>query len=182
VLLERHDDVLEVTLNRPHVHNAYDAATRDALVEAFRLLAADPSLMEAHLLGRGPSFCSGGDLSEFGLVSDPVTGHLVRMARSAGLALSRVGARVTAHIHGACMGAGIEVAAFADRVTASPDVAIALPELTMALVPGAGGTVSLPRRIGRQRSAWMALTGATLDATTALQWGLIDEIVSARAR
>ncbi|MDQ6696224.1 MAG: enoyl-CoA hydratase/isomerase family protein, partial [Actinomycetota bacterium] len=51
-----------------------------------------------------------------------------------------------------------------------------LPELAMGLVPGAGGTVSLPRRIGRHRTAWLALTGASIDAPTALDWGLVDTI------
>jgi len=61
-------------------------------------------------------------------------------------------------------------------VLAAPDTAIALPELLLGLIPGAGGTVSLPRRIGRHRTARLALTGERLDARTALDWGLIDAI------
>jgi enoyl-CoA hydratase/carnithine racemase len=61
-------------------------------------------------------------------------------------------------------------------VRASADAFFQLPEVSMGLVPGAGGTVSVPRRIGRQRAAWMALTGARVDAPTALTWGLIDAI------
>jgi enoyl-CoA hydratase/carnithine racemase len=79
-------------------------------------------------------------------------------------------------MHGAAMGAGIEVPAFAHWVMAQPSTAIALPELKLGLVPGAGGTVSLPRRIGRHRTAWLALTGRVIDPKTALEWGLIDEI------
>jgi enoyl-CoA hydratase/carnithine racemase len=60
-------------------------------------------------------------------------------------------------------------------VRVRPDACFSLPELAMGLVPGAGGTVSLPRRIGRHRTAWLALTGATIDAATALDWGLADE-------
>lgn len=70
----------------------------------------------------------------------------------------------------------MELAAFAGRVTAAPDARFCLPEVSMGLVPGAGGTVSVPRRIGRRRAALLALTGQTLDAPTALDWGLIDEI------
>ena len=62
---------------------------------------------------------------------------------------------------------------------ARSDATFQLPELSMGLVPGAGGTVSIPRRIGRERFAQMALTGATIDATTALSWGLVDEIEGA---
>jgi enoyl-CoA hydratase/carnithine racemase len=79
-------------------------------------------------------------------------------------------------VHGACVGAGVELPAFAARVVAREDARFWLPELSMGLVPGAGGTVSLPRRIGRQRTAWLALSGAQLDASTALRWGLVDEI------
>jgi enoyl-CoA hydratase/carnithine racemase len=61
-------------------------------------------------------------------------------------------------------------------VVASSDAAIALPEVTLGLIPGAGGTVSLPRRIGRHRTALLALSGKTVDAATALDWGLVDEV------
>jgi enoyl-CoA hydratase/carnithine racemase len=81
-----------------------------------------------------------------------------------------------AHLHGACMGAGIELAAFARRVVAAADAAIGLPEVTLGLIPGAGGTISLPRRIGRHRTALLALSGKNVDAATALEWGLVDEV------
>jgi enoyl-CoA hydratase/carnithine racemase len=61
-------------------------------------------------------------------------------------------------------------------VTAAPDAYFQLPEVGMGLVPGAGGSVSLPRRIGRQRTARLALGGERIDAETALAWGLVDEI------
>jgi enoyl-CoA hydratase/carnithine racemase len=61
-------------------------------------------------------------------------------------------------------------------VSAAPDAFFELPELAMGLVPGAGGTASLPRRIGRQRTAWLALSGERIDARTALRWGLVDAI------
>ena len=74
------------------------------------------------------------------------------------------------------MGAGLELAALAARVVATPDATFRLPELGLGLIPGAGGTATLPRRIGPQLTAWMALTGATVDAPTALRWHLVDEI------
>jgi enoyl-CoA hydratase/carnithine racemase len=61
-------------------------------------------------------------------------------------------------------------------VVASEDAWFQLPELSMGLIPGAGGTLSLPRRIGRQRTAWLALSGVRLDAATALRWRLVDAI------
>jgi hypothetical protein len=175
VLVEREGDTLRVTLDRPDRHNAYSAAMRDGLLEALDVALLDPAL-RVELRGAGPSFCSGGDLDEFGDAADPGTAHLVRLGASAARVLAGLSPRVTVHLHGACMGAGIELPAFAGRVVAAPDVRIALPELGLGLVPGAGGTVSLPARIGRHRTALLALTGEIIDAPTALEWGLVDGI------
>jgi enoyl-CoA hydratase/carnithine racemase len=90
--------------------------------------------------------------------------------------LAATAARVRAVVHGACVGAGVELPAFAARVVAREGARFWLPELSLGLVPGAGGTVSLPRRIGRQRTAWLALSGRAIDAETALAWGLVDEL------
>ena len=74
----------------------------------------------------------------------------------------------------------MELPAFSQRVSAKEDAFFQLPELQLGLVPGAGGTASLPRRIGRQKTAWLALTGRRIDAPVAQQWGLVDEILLAR--
>jgi enoyl-CoA hydratase/carnithine racemase len=179
VRAERSGVELRITLDRPEARNAVDARVRDALDEALAVAAADPSIEAIHLLGAGPDFCAGGDLREFGTTTDPGTAHAVRLTRHPGRSAHRVADRLHAHLHGHCIGAGIEVPAFARRASAHPDTRIALPELSMGLVPGAGGTVSLPRRIGRQRTAWLALTGATVGAEQALAWGLVDEITTA---
>jgi hypothetical protein len=176
VAVRREGASLTITLTRAHVRNALNTAMRDALVEAFRLPALDPSITEVHWRGDGPSFCAGGDLHEFGTFPDPATAHLLRLQQSAGRAIAGAAARVTAHLHGACVGSGIELPAFAGRVVASRTTTILLPEVSLGLVPGAGGTVSLPRRIGRHRTAWLALTGWPIDAPTALAWGLVDAV------
>lgn len=175
VRVTRRGDTLDIVLNRPEVRNALDARMRDELWDALLVAAADPTL-SVDWSGAGPSFCSGGDLDEFGSVSDPASGHLIRLSRSLGLAVHQVADRVTAHLHGACAGSGIELPAFAGTVVASPDARFSLPELHLGLIPGAGGTVSLPRRIGRHRTLWLALTGRVVDADTALAWGLVDRI------
>jgi len=176
VRLRRDGDRLAVTLDRPWVRNAFDAGTRDALCEALHVAVADPSITGVDLYGNGPAFCSGGDLAEFGTSRDPAQAHLLRVRRSPAALLQQCGSRVTAHLHGACVGAGIELAAFASRVLAAPDTEIRLPEIGMGLIPGAGGTASLPVRIGRERTAYLALSGITLTAEEALGWGLVDEI------
>jgi enoyl-CoA hydratase/carnithine racemase len=177
VIVDRVGDELHVTLNRPRRHNAVTAALRDGLSEALSLAAADDSVTAVHLRGNGPSFCSGGDLAEFGSFPDPATAHVTRLTRSPARLAHQIADRLHVHLHGACMGAGIEVPALAHHVVAAPGTAIALPELALGLVPGAGGTASIPKRIGRHRAAALALSGARIDAETALAWGLVDEIV-----
>ena len=176
VLLERIDDVLTITLDRAEVRNAYGIRMRDELVEALEFVALDATIERVELRGNGPAFSSGGDLDEFGTAPAPFAAHLVRTSRNAGLSLARVADRVTAHVHGTCVGAGVELPAFAAEVVAHPDTTFLLPEIGMGLVPGAGGTASIPRRIGRHRTTFLALTGRPLDAVTALAWGLVDRV------
>ncbi|GAA3204925.1 enoyl-CoA hydratase-related protein [Actinocorallia longicatena] len=176
VLVERDGDVLLLTLDRPEVRNAVDAALSEELVEACAVAAADPTIGRVELRGAGPAFCAGGDLEEFGSRPDPATAHLIRLHRSAGRALWEIRERTTVFLHGACYGSGIELPAFAGTVLAAPGTRIALPEVALGLVPGAGGTVSVTARAGRHRTAWLALSGRSVDAATALEWGLVDAV------
>jgi enoyl-CoA hydratase/carnithine racemase len=176
VKLRRRDDTLEIILCRPDVHNAFNAAMRDTLVEALDIARHDASIEAVHLRGAGPSFSSGGDLREFGTAPDPSTAHLIRTIRNPVLALDRCAAPVTAFVHGACIGAGLELAARADRVIAHPDTAFALPEIGMGVLPGAGGTATIPRRIGTARTAYLALSRVAVGVDTAREWGLVDAI------
>ncbi len=180
VRMERDGSTLRLVLDRPERHNAFSREMSEDLVAGLSVATADPTIERVELRGAGPSFCSGGDLAEFGSFPDPASAHVVRLTRSAGRLLAQLADRAEVHLHGACMGAGIELPAFAGKVIADPDSSIALPEITLGLVPGAGGTVSLPRRIGRHRTAWLGLTGERIDASTALAWGLVDEVRPAR--
>ena len=130
------------------------------------------------ITGAGGAFCTGGDLAEFGTIDNPATAHLIRSAANAAPWFDRLADRITVRVHGAAVGAGAELAAFAGRVEATADAWFSLPEVGMGLIPGAGGTVSIPRRVGRQRAARMCLTGERLDAPTAVAWGLVDELVA----
>jgi len=176
VLTERVGSLLRVTLNRPDQRNALDIAMRDQLTEALELLDLDKMIDGAVLAGTGRNFCAGGDLTEFGTTPSPAAGHHVRLVRSLPHLMHRVRARLRVQVHGACVGAGIELPAFANAVIAHPDASFRLPEIAFGLVPGAGGTVSISRRCGRHRMAWLALTGTTIDAEQALRWRLIDRI------
>lgn len=176
VSLKRAGGRLDVLLNRPQRRNAFSRELRDGLVEAFDLVGLDDTITTVHVSGAGPAFCSGGDLDEFGTTPDPVTAHLIRTERSVARRIDAVRDRVTVYLHGACVGAGIELPSFAGRVVATSSAWFRLPELSMGLIPGAGGTVGITRRIGRWRCAYLALTGMALDANLALGWGLVDEL------
>ena len=168
--------MLEIYLTRPAKHNAFSRAMRDGLCEALQLAITDPSIESVILKGEGDSFCSGGDLDEFGSFPDPAEAHVIRTTRSPALLLSQLSERVQVEVQGACVGAGAELPAFTRQVVAEEDAFFQLPEVGLGLVPGAGGTVSLPLRIGRQRTAWLGLSGARIDARIALDWGLVDEV------
>lgn len=176
VLLDRQENDLTITLNRPYKRNAYSAGLRDALCEALGLVIADDSIQRVVVNGAGACFSAGGDLDEFGEAKDAALAHVVRMTRSAGSLVHRLRDRIEFHVHGACIGAGIELPAFAHRIVAAPGTFFQLPEVAMGLIPGAGGTVSILPRIGRHRTAFMALSNSRIDVETALAWGLVDEI------
>lgn len=176
--IEMHDhgSSVEIVLNRPRLHNLMDAAMRDQLVTALLAAGAEPNRAVV-VRANGPTFCGGGDPAEFGTVANSAAAHLIRSSANVAPALVAIRERTTVKIEGPAVGAGIELAAFAGRVRAAPHATFRLPELGMGLIPGAGGTVSIPSRIGRQRTLEWLLSGAELDTSTALRWGLVDELM-----
>lgn len=176
VSFQRHDDRVTLTLSAPESHNALSASMRDALAEALDSLLIDPTKPRLLLRGAGRVFCTGGDVSEFGQATDPAEAHCIRTARSVARKLHQLGPSATVHVHGPSIGGGIEIAAACHRVICDPRSWFQLPEVTMGLIPGAGGTVSIAGRIGRHRAGFMALTASRLRPVTARQWGLVDAI------
>jgi len=176
VLVSRRGAELRIHFNRPAARNAYNAAMRDKFYEALQLLDADRDLALAIVTGEGACFSVGGDLAEFGRVAHAATAHAIRSARNVASLLLALEPRLEFHLHSACIGSGIELPAFGGRVIGRADTFVHLPEIGYGLLPGAGGTVSIPRRIGRQRTAWLALSGRRINASTALRWGLLDAV------
>ena len=178
VQAHRDGNTLRIAFNRSQRHNAFSTDARAALLEALTVAQLDPSVDEVVLTGNGPSFCSGGDLAEFGRFSDPASAHLARTRYSPALILdaltARLGQACRAEVHGQVLGSGLEMAAFCGRVVSRPNAVFGLPELSLGLLPGAGGTVSVTRRIGRWRTAYLVLSGLSIDADTAVTWGLAD--------
>jgi enoyl-CoA hydratase/carnithine racemase len=183
---DRDDGTLHIRFNRPQRHNAFSTDMRAALLEALAVAWLDQSIDEVVLSGIGASFCSGGDLAEFGTFADPASAHLARTRHSPALVIDeltrRLGRRCRAQVHGRVLGSGLEMAAYCGWVGADTDTVLGLPELSIGLLPGAGGTVSITRRIGRWRTAYLVLSGRTIDAVTALRWGLVDEVAAGQSR
>lgn len=176
VRLDRVGRTLIVTLDRPESRNAIDSGMRDGLHDAFVLAALDDDILNVTLRAQGRAFSLGADLDEFGTTTDPASAHAIRSLTLPALGALRCTEKLEAHVQGACVGAGLELAAYAARLCATSDAWFQLPELAMGILPGAGGCVSLIRRIGRQRTALMILSGKRLSARQALAWGLIDRI------
>lgn len=176
VRYERTDEHVTLTLASPANRNAMTASMRDALFEALVNVLEDPSAPSMVLRAEGRCFSTGGELSEFGTARDLAAAHVIRTQRSCTRLLYRLGRRASVHLHGACIGSGIEVPAAAARRTGAPDLIVQLPELRMGLIPGAGGTVSVARALGRHRLFWLALGAFRVGAAQALDWGLIHEI------
>lgn len=170
-------EVLSLSLNRPANLNAMNTELRDALAEAFEMARLNDAITEVVLSAQGKSFSIGGALHEFGEAPDALMAHMTRTYRLPAQFLARLDKPLRVHIDGAAIGAGIEMAAFAQHLTATEKAWFQLPELKYGLIPGAGGTVSVLRRIGRHKTALMALSMKKISAQTAYEWGLVDALV-----
>ena len=178
IALGQSEGCWQLTLSRRRRHNAFDSRMREELCDALDVIAGE-SPRPVVLRGEGASFCSGGDLDEFGTAASPVSAHLVRCGRSVARRLLRLRERLVAGVQGRCIGAGVEFAAFAGTVLAAADATFALPELWLGLSLGAGGSISIPARIGRHRTLELMLAREPIDAWRALEWGLVDQVVGA---
>ena len=177
ILTRRFEHQLDIFLNRPELHNAYNTKMRDQLCSILETVELDSTIKKVVIQGSGDSFCSGGDLNEFGLIDNPAYTHIIRTTRSSARLLSAISDRTEARVHGFCIGAGLELAAFCHKIVAHEASVFELPEIRYGLIPGAGGTVSLPRRIGRQRTFLMAILGNRVSAEEAKEIGLVDRII-----
>lgn len=171
-------DILQVTMNRPEAANALDTQMGIDLLHVFGTLALDPDHCRAVVLtGAGDRvFCAGGDLKERDGMTDAgwQAQHLIfeRMAR----ALIESPMPVIAAVNGAAYGGGCEIALACDFVYAARGAAFALPEVTLGLMPGAGGTQSLARIVGEPRAKELILSGRPWSVEEAALWGMVNRI------
>jgi len=167
-----------VTVNRPKVLNALNVRVVEELARVLRDVRHDPAVRALIITGAGDrAFVAGADIAA-----------MTEMSVVEGLEFSRLGHRVLqsmeelpvpiiAAVNGFALGGGLELAMACDLAIASDKARFGQPEINLALIPGFGGTQRLPRRIGHPRARHLILTGDMIDAKTALEWGLINQVV-----
>jgi enoyl-CoA hydratase/carnithine racemase len=173
VLYEKHGAVAIVSLNRPHVLNAYDVAMRDGLFEAFAAVRDDVEVHAMILRGNGPAFSTGGDLTEFGSAPSPVGARDARWQRDVWGLLWSLPKPTIAAVHGYVVGGGFEMALLCDLCVAADSARFCYPETGLGMIPGVAGTQTTPRAIGLGRALDLVLTGRWLDADDALRLGIV---------
>jgi enoyl-CoA hydratase len=173
--VEREGPVAGIFLNRPEKANALDSAALEELRRALRELAGDPSLRTVVLGGRGRTFCGGADRDELTSLTVSTAAPFVEKIHQVCQAIRELPVPVLARLHGAVIGAGLEIAAACDLRVAAEGTRFAMPEVRLG-IPSVVEAALLPRLMGCGRAAWLVLTGEAIDARRALQWGLIEEI------
>jgi len=173
----RRGSVALVTLDRPEKLNAYDTAMRDDLYAVLGAADDDPAVRVLVLRGAGPAFSTGGDLSEFGTAPSPYVARAVRWQRDVWGRLLSLRAATIAAVHGYAVGGGMEMLLLCDLCIAAADARLALPETGLGMVPGVGGTQTLPRRVGTARALDAVLRGTWLDARAAERLGIVNRVV-----
>lgn len=176
IILERRGEIAQITLNRPHAANALTSRLMEEVIAATDELRNDDSVHAVIVTGAGDRhFCGGADLREAG---DAVRGAPVPVpARLPFDEIERLPQPVIAAINGAAMGGGCELALASDFRLIAEGAQIGLTEIAFGGLPGGGGTQRLPRLVGPGRAKSMIMLGQKLSAATALEIGLVHEVV-----
>jgi enoyl-CoA hydratase len=178
VIYEKNAGIAHVTLNRPQALNAYSVQMRDDLFEVLSAVKADDEVRVVLFKGAGDkAFCSGADLKEFLTAPSVITARRIRAVRDLWRLFLSVPQPLIAALHGYVLGSGMEIALFCDLRIASHDVVFGLPEVSLGILPGAGGTQTLPRIMGLAGALDMLLTGRRLSGQEALNMGLVNQLV-----
>jgi 2-oxoglutaroyl-CoA hydrolase len=169
----RAGDVVTITLDVPGKLNRVSMAARDQLAEVLAELDGDDDVRFVVLTGAGGAFTAGGDIAGFLEASPWAVSQLAKDVA----APERCSKPVIARLEGYVFGVGLELALACDFRIAADDVQLALPEATIGMIPGSGGTQRLARMIGLGRAKDMVMRGRRVGATEALQLGLVGDVV-----
>ena len=174
----REGGIARIFLDRPRKANALDSALLERLCSAIQELAPDETLRVLVLGGHGSAFCAGADVAELAALDPASAREFVGRIHRARAALRALPVPVIARLHGAVIGAGLEIAAACDLRVASRGTRFAMPEVKLA-IPSVVEAALLPRLMGSGRAAWLVLTGEPIDAERACAWGLVEALCDA---
>jgi enoyl-CoA hydratase/carnithine racemase len=170
------DGLATITLDRPGRLNAINMAMRDLLWQYIGACREFPGLNAVIFRGAGPAFSAGADISEFGTAPSVLDARRARHDRDLWVALLELPTPTIAVMHGYCYGAGLELPLCCDYRIAATGTRVGLPEVGLGYMPSACATQTLPRRAPPTVAAAMILTGDPVEATGALEWGIVDEL------
>lgn len=173
--VQREGGIARVMLDRPEKANALDSALLERLAGALQDLAGEDSLRAVVLGGHGKTFCGGADVAELRALDAISARSFIARVHRACEAVRRLAVPVVARLHGAVIGAGLELAAACDLRIAAPGTRFAMPEVRLG-IPSVVEAALLPRLVGSGRAAWLVLTGEPIDAERACAWGLVEEV------
>jgi enoyl-CoA hydratase len=178
LIYEKEGPLACVSLNRPEALNAYNIQMRNDLFEVLEAIRDDPDVRVALFTGEGEkAFCAGADLNEFLSAPSPVVARQVRFGRDLWSLFLSLPQPLIAAVHGYVIGSGLEIALCCDIRIASAEARFRLPEAGLGIIPGAGGTQTLPRTIGAARSLDLLLTGRWMESEEAFRVGLVNRVV-----
>ena len=173
-----HEHILLLTMNRPEARNAMNTQMGLDLLDVFMSLVLDPEDYRVVLLtGSGDkAFCAGGDLKERRGMTDEAWRKQHAIFEQAIYRLMDSPIPVIAAVNGAAFGGGCEIALACDFIYAAESARFALTEVTLGIIPGAGGTQNLPRAAGSRRGKEVLMTGAPFTAAQGLDWGIVNSV------
>jgi len=177
IILEEKEGIGYLTLNRPDVRNAFNQEMIDELRDALRFIDKSEDIRILIITGAGKAFQAGADIAELSVMKPmDILRWNEGIVRING-ALEKLRQPVIAAVNGAAMGGGLELAVSCTLRVIAESAKMGVPEVTLGIIPGTGGTQRLPRLIGKGRAAEILLTGEFIDAQEAYRIGLVNRVV-----
>ena len=180
ILVERTEAVGWVKINRPEKLNALNSEVVESLESALRDLEMDPAVSVVVITGAGDrAFVAGGDIKEMADMTPRAARSFARKGQKLVSFIEKMQKPVIAAINGVALGGGLELALACDFIVASENARLGLPEVTLGVIPGFGGTQNLPRLVGPNKAKELIFSGRILSAQQAREWGIVNDVFPA---